>query len=60
MDNTIELLKTLTEADGVPGYEHEVRALLEGYLAPLGDVSRDNLGSLICRQPGDGPKVIQA
>lgn len=60
MDETIELLKALTEVDGVPGYESEVRALLEQYLAPLGEVSRDNLGSLICRQPGDGPKVMLA
>lgn len=60
MDKTIELLKTLTEVDGVPGYESEVRAVLNGYLTPLGEVSRDNLGSLICRQPGDGPKVMLA
>jgi len=60
VDNTIELLKTLTEVDGVPGYENEVRAVLDQYLASLGDVSRDKLGSLICRQPGDGPKVMLA
>ena len=60
MDETIKLLKTLTEVDGVPGYESEVRALLTEYLAPLGDVSRDNLGSLICHQTGDGPKVMLA
>jgi endoglucanase len=60
VDKTIELLKTLTEVDGVPGYENEVRAVLDQYLAPLGDVSRDNLGSLICRQSGHGPKVMLA
>ena len=60
MDKTIELLKTLTEVDGVPGYEGEVRAVLNDYLAPLGYVSRDNLGSLICHQAGDGPKVMLA
>ena len=60
MDETIKLLKTLTEVDGVPGYESEVRALLTEYLAPLGDVSRDNLGSLICHQTGNGPKVMLA
>jgi putative aminopeptidase FrvX len=60
VDKTIELLKTLTEVDGVPGYEGEVRAVLNDYLAPLGEVSRDNLGSLICRQAGDGPRVMLA
>lgn len=60
MDETIELLKTLTEAHGVAGYEGEVRELLRGYLEPLGTVSQDNLGSLICHQPGDGPKVMLA
>jgi putative aminopeptidase FrvX len=60
VDKTIELLRTLTEVDGVPGYESEVRAVLFDYLAPLGEVSRDNLGSLICRQQGDGPKVMLA
>jgi endoglucanase len=60
VDKTIELLKTLTEVDGVPGYESEVRAVLEQYLTPLGEVSRDNLGSLICRQAADGPKVMLA
>ena len=60
MDKTIELLKTLTEVDGVPGYEGEVRAVLNDFLAPLGNVSRDNLGSLICHQAGDGPKVMLA
>lgn len=60
MDKTIELLKTLAEVDGVPGYEGEVRALLDELLSPLGNVSRDNLGSLICHQAGDGPKVMLA
>ncbi len=60
MDETIELLKTLTEVDGVPGYEGEVRAILHQFLAPLGAVSRDNLGSLICLQAGTGPKVMLA
>ena len=60
MDETLELLRTLTEAHGVAGYEGEVRKLLRDYFEPLGTVSQDNLGSLICRQPGDGPKVMLA
>lgn len=60
LDETIELLKTLTEVDGVPGFEDEVRALLADYLTPLGQIRRDNLGSLICHQAGDGPRVMLA
>jgi putative aminopeptidase FrvX len=60
LDETIELLKTVTEAHGVPGHETEVRAVLRELMEPLGDLSQDKLGSLICRQPGDGPKVMIA
>lgn len=60
MDETTELLKKVTEAHGVPGYETEVRAVLRELMEPLGELSQDKLGSLICRQPGDGPKVMLA
>jgi putative aminopeptidase FrvX len=60
VDTTEKFLKTLTETDGVPGYEEEIRALLRGFMEPLGEISQDKLGSLICRQPGDGPKVMLA
>lgn len=60
MDQTEQFLKALTEAHGVPGYETEVRAVLRDYMAPLGELSRDKLGSLICRRAGDGPRVMLA
>ncbi len=60
MDQTEQFLKTLTEAHGVPGYETEVRAVLRHYMSPLGDLTQDKLGSLICRRAGDGPKVMLA
>ena len=60
MDETAELLKKVTEAHGVPGYETEVRAVLRELMEPLGELSQDKLGSLICRQPGEGPKVMIA
>lgn len=60
MDETVEFLRALTEAHGVPGYESEVRALLRDYFEPLGDVSQDKLGSLICHSRGDGPRVMLA
>ena len=60
MDRITERLKRLTEAHGVPGYETEVRALLREYLVELGEVSQDKLGSVICHQPGEGPRVMLA
>jgi len=60
VDQTEEFLKALTEAHGVPGYETEVRAVLRQYMEPLGEVTQDKLGSLICRRTGDGPKVMLA
>lgn len=60
MDQTEKFLKALTEANGIPGYEMEIRALLRDYMAPLGELSQDRLGSLICRQTGTagGPRVM--
>lgn len=58
MDQTELFLKSLTEAHGVPGYETEIRQLLREYMAPLGDVTQDKLGSLICARPGEGPRVM--
>lgn len=60
MDNTEKLLQALTDAHGVPGYEVDIRALLRDYLAPFGSLSQDKLGSVICHQAGDGPRVMLA
>jgi endoglucanase len=60
VDDTEQFLKSLTEAHGVSGHESEVRALLREYLEPLGTVTQDKLGSLICRQAGEGPRVMLA
>lgn len=60
MDETEKLLKELSEASGLPGYEDEVRALLRSYLSSLGSIEYDRLGSIICTQQGDidSPKVM--
>ena len=58
MDQTEQFLQALTEAHGVPGYETEVRGVLRGYMASLGDLTQDKLGSLICRRAGEGPRVM--
>jgi putative aminopeptidase FrvX len=61
--DTIEiLLKELTEAPGVSGYEAEVRAVMRRYLEPLGALEQDKIGSLVCRQAGatESPRVMFA
>jgi endoglucanase len=62
MDPTLDLLKELTEAHGVPGYEAPVRAVVRKYLGPLGELSQDKIGSVICRKAGmaESPRVMLA
>mgnify|MGYP005851040457 CR=1 FL=1 len=60
MDDTENLLQKLSEAHGVPGYEHEVRELIRGYLEPLGTIEQDRVGSLICRQGEQGRRLMLA
>jgi endoglucanase len=62
MDSTKALLRELTESNGVPGYETLVRATIRKYFEPLGDLSQDKLGSLICKKTGkfESPRVMLA
>jgi putative aminopeptidase FrvX len=62
VDSRLELMKALTDASGVPGNEGPVRRVMQEALAPLGEVVRDNLGSILARKdgPADGPKVLLA
>ncbi len=60
MDAREKLLKTLTEAHGVSGYETEIRDIIRRYMDPLGEVSQDKIGSLICSVGEQGPKVMLA
>ncbi len=62
MDKTLELLKELTEAHGVPGYEAPIRAVVRKHLEPLGELSQDKTGSVICRKDGksEAPRVMLA
>jgi len=57
----LEMLKTLCEAGGVSGDEKEALDAVEKLLAPLGEIERTNLGSIICRLPKNGddlPEVM--
>ncbi|NTV62315.1 MAG: M42 family metallopeptidase [Oscillochloris sp.] len=62
MDATRTMLKELAEAPGISGQEGAVRQVMRRYLAPLGEISVDNLGSIIARKVGvaEGPKVMVA
>lgn len=63
LDETITMLKDLTDANGIPGNEKEPRDVMERYIKPYADeVYTDNLGSLIAKKTGDekGPKIMVA
>jgi putative aminopeptidase FrvX len=53
----VPFLKRLSEADGVSGYEHEVRQIVEEEFARLADqVRTDALGNVIALKRGTGPE----
>ncbi|MDF2787942.1 MAG: peptidase [Neobacillus sp.] len=63
MDETLAMFKDLTDANGIPGNEREVREVMRKYIAPYADeVTTDGLGSLIAKKVGKegGPRIIVA
>ncbi|HSI65933.1 MAG TPA: M42 family metallopeptidase [Planococcus sp. (in: firmicutes)] len=63
MDETLTMLKELTDANGIPGNERQSREVMKKYIAPYADsVETDGLGSLIAKKEGlaDGPKIMVA
>ena len=47
MKNSVELLKTLTDVDGIAGHEMTVKSLMHDYLSPISDeIVEDNLGGI--------------
>ncbi|OZM57931.1 peptidase M28 [Lottiidibacillus patelloidae] len=63
LDATLQMLKELTDAKGIPGNEREPREVMKKYIEPFADeVVTDNLGSLIAKKVGDenGPKIMVA
>lgn len=50
LDETLTMLKDLTDAKGIPGNEREVRQVMKSYIEPFADeVTTDRLGSLIAK-----------
>ncbi len=57
----MELLRKLSDAAGIPGFEHEIRAICLDAVRPhADDVVVDRLGNVIARRRGSGPKVVVA
>lgn len=62
-DETLTMLKDLTDARAISGHEKEAREVMEKYITPVADeVETDHLGSLIAKKTGDaeGPKIMVA
>jgi putative aminopeptidase FrvX len=62
MDQSEKLLKEITEADGVSGYEGDVRAIMHQYLDGVAVIEQDKMGSFIGKHVGtaDQPRVMLA
>nr|WJN65720.1 cellulase [Parageobacillus thermoglucosidasius] len=63
LDETLTMLKALTDAKGVPGNEREARDVMKTYITPYADeVTTDGLGSLVAKKEGtnNGPKMMVA
>jgi endoglucanase len=57
---TLALLKELTEAPGLPGYEEEVRKIVARRVEGLAEVSHDRMGNIVCKKAGGAaePRVM--
>ncbi|HOX38678.1 MAG TPA: M42 family metallopeptidase [Candidatus Brocadiia bacterium] len=53
--STLEMLKELTEANGVSGFEGEIREMVKRHLGDMTAISYDGLGSIICEKRGTSP-----
>ncbi len=62
MDQTKQLLKEITEAGGVPGYEADVRTIMRRYLEDVAIIEQDKMGSFIgkCVGHDERPRVMLA
>ncbi len=63
MEQTLQMLRELTEAPGAPGREAVARDVMRKYITPYADdISYDNLGSLVATKMGtsSGPRIVIA
>lgn len=58
----MRLLRDITNAPGVPGFEKPVRDVIRRYLDGRAEIELDGLGSIICRKPGESarPRLMLA
>ncbi|MCF6408827.1 M42 family metallopeptidase [Pseudalkalibacillus salsuginis] len=62
-EETLRLFQTLTELQGAPGFEHDVRKFVRSQLEPVSDeIIQDKLGSIFGVKKGKegGPKIMVA
>lgn len=62
MEDSINLLRILTEAQGVSGYEKPIHDIIEKYFAAIGKIHKDQIGSIIVEKKGSSksPRVMLA
>ena len=59
-ERTFQLMRELSEVNGIPGFEAQVATIVERELTSFCQVERDNLGSIICKHGKQGPKIMLA
>jgi len=61
-NDLLNMLKEITEAPGVSGYEKGIREVLKRYLSQIATLEEDRLGSLIFKKEGSNqrPKIMLA
>ena len=62
MDRTEKFMKSMTEIEGISGFEHQVAELVKAELKDTCEYERDNLGSLVCKHKGTSsePRIMMA
>ncbi len=55
---SLNILKQLTESDGAPGFENEIRQIFKTMLSAVGEIFQDRMGNIYCRHEGTDPNPI--
>ncbi|MDA8091689.1 MAG: M42 family metallopeptidase [Nitrospiraceae bacterium] len=61
-ESSLELIRELTEASGISGYEREVREIIRRNLSGITAIEQDGLGSIVCSKRGEAetPRIMLA